>query len=835
MRQLGYHCLDVYIPWNHHEVGPGVWDFDGERDIKHFLELAHEEGLLVLARPGPYICSEWDGGGLPAWLGTVPGLRVRQAEAQYLAHVDEWYARVLPMLAELQVTRGGPVALVQLENELDFFDCDDPHAYVTALRDMAGRHGIDVPLIACAGQGDGARASGMVDGVAPAFNLYPSDESADVEAQTAHVEAAARAMGLPLLVTETNRLHRTLRRIAGSGARLLGPYLQASGWNAGYRSVAVNNWGSPLALMTHDYDFGGALAPDGTERADAGEGKALAALIDALGPRLGAAVPAGVAADVECGPDTQHVTLALDGGGELITMTNLGDEDASIVLGTAHGPVGGTVPAGSTRMLVRGLPLGETRTLVLATAELGELRIEDDAVHIGFQVDLPATVVLELGDVEVVEHDGDLAIGQTDAVIIHGTGGRVRLATPEGELVLSFDPRPVAVRARRALITTVDRVRLSADDPTAAGWRDTGVPPAPAERLEGIGSYEGAVRYRATADLTGARGLVLGGPADLVVIRAAGYPRGWFACGGTDVWVPASEPWPGALDEIVVETRVWGHSNFDDGRLPSLRLGATRGMTGALVVTGSQSLGEGWRIVQEGSTPRVGGEPSPRIGWSGWMSAQFPQTIRLVRRLDLPGGADGAALVLDSPGGHHEVTLDGRPVGVLTPLRPVLLLGRIDRTADLAVTSTRAWGEPAGELHLYTGSTLDRWATDVVGERDVVDAARRSLAGADDGALPIEVEPGRPCWLEIDLGDDDGHDTVLRASGSGLLLTFVLEERVHGRMWTEAPPGAELKGGRGDVVVVPAGVMGTLAVLLEATGEGSGRLDELRLGGSIDL
>ncbi len=80
----GYTLVDVYVPWNFHETAPGGWDFTGRRDVGEFLDLARDAGLGVIARPGPYICSEWDGGALPAWLTLEDGLALRQAEPRYL-------------------------------------------------------------------------------------------------------------------------------------------------------------------------------------------------------------------------------------------------------------------------------------------------------------------------------------------------------------------------------------------------------------------------------------------------------------------------------------------------------------------------------------------------------------------------------------------------------------------------------------------------------------------------------------------------------------------------------------------------------------------------------
>ena len=154
---------------------------------------------------------------------------------------------------------------MQLENELDFFDTADRHGYLTALRDFALAAGITVPLIACAGQGDMTGATGGVDGVLPTFNFYPDDDWSQIEPLVRRYTDLLAERGLPLLVTETNRVHRTLRRLLVSGARVIAPYLQASGYNFGY-TPSVGNWGDPGGFMSHDYDFDGYLSPAGERR-----------------------------------------------------------------------------------------------------------------------------------------------------------------------------------------------------------------------------------------------------------------------------------------------------------------------------------------------------------------------------------------------------------------------------------------------------------------------------------------------------------------------------------------------------------------------------------------
>ena len=86
-RLMGLNTIETYVPWNFHSPEPGVFVTDGRRDLGQFLDLVAAEGLYAIVRPGPYICAEWDGGGLPAWLFATPGVGVRRAEPQCLADI----------------------------------------------------------------------------------------------------------------------------------------------------------------------------------------------------------------------------------------------------------------------------------------------------------------------------------------------------------------------------------------------------------------------------------------------------------------------------------------------------------------------------------------------------------------------------------------------------------------------------------------------------------------------------------------------------------------------------------------------------------------------------
>ncbi|NXS63256.1 BGAL galactosidase, partial [Brachypteracias leptosomus] len=125
MSLSGLNAVQVYVPWNYHEPLPGVYDFSGDRDVEAFLDLAAELGLLVILRPGPYICAEWEMGGLPAWLLWKPDITLRSSDPAYLAAVDSWLHVLLPKIKPRLYQHGGNIISVQVENEYgSYYACD---------------------------------------------------------------------------------------------------------------------------------------------------------------------------------------------------------------------------------------------------------------------------------------------------------------------------------------------------------------------------------------------------------------------------------------------------------------------------------------------------------------------------------------------------------------------------------------------------------------------------------------------------------------------------------------------------------------------------------------
>ncbi|ADB31211.1 Beta-galactosidase [Kribbella flavida DSM 17836] len=162
-RRMGLNTIETYVPWNAHSPRRGVFDTDGMLDLGRFLEQVAAAGLYAIVRPGPYICAEWDNGGLPAWLFQEPGVGVRRYEPRFLAAVEQYLEQVLDLVRPLQVDQGGPVLLLQVENEYGAFG-NDPE-YLEAVAGMIRKAGITVPLVTVDQPTGEMLAAGGLDGV----------------------------------------------------------------------------------------------------------------------------------------------------------------------------------------------------------------------------------------------------------------------------------------------------------------------------------------------------------------------------------------------------------------------------------------------------------------------------------------------------------------------------------------------------------------------------------------------------------------------------------------------------------------------------------------------
>ncbi|WP_162341441.1 beta-galactosidase [Paenibacillus paridis] len=875
LKAFGYNSIDVYFPWNYHETQEGSWDFSGEKDVAAFLAAAAEAGLYVVARPGPYICSEWDGGALPAYLLTK-GLRLRDNDEQFLGSVAKWFDRILPLLKANQVGEGGTVIGVQLDNELDFYDCLDPKGYISALRDMALGHGITVPLFACAGQGGLLQASGFADNVVPTCNFYPDNREPDFEQKVLHYSERLEELGYPLLVTETNRAHYLLRRLLSCGAKLLGPYLQVSGTDFGFTN-ATNNWGKPLAFMTSDYDFGGMISPEGHIREEAYEGRMLGRLIAAYGAPLAQATPGNKGTDGwAIAGDHERVAgpfaLRLKGGGSLLFVTNLDDRDKQVALAGPGEEAGGeavrntfTLKGGRSLALPYQVPLaiwGSEGCLENSTAELFMAETANDGARLAFHTEGSGELVLRFErppldikawNAAAVESEGTVTVtfdGRED-------GGCSIVAADGRELKLSITTRMKALYLNGLADGNeplehgeAQRYGSTIDDAAACDWRldvfeaAGGLPEQAGSEvrqvvsedidpLESFGIYRGFAWYEAEVQLAegkAVQGLLLRQGSDVLSLYGDGHYAGTVAPGGGSAFLPLD----GGLRKGKVQARVeiWGHSNFDDARLPGLRLHAMKGLKGIAAITKIHSLSGHWSVYRaEGRAMRKEWIESPDyrlwpvVNFGGWLSPDHPAFEYYRKTFLASESASSWTLHFQGIQSLATVFVGGQEIGAVNPFDPYLDISdyvTAGQTVELTVFVERVLGLSSGQVFLYEGTVAKGWSISRAEEQELLTHLQWRREAAQAVELPITLKPGETAWLYATTANSEaGAGWRTKVIGRGMKLTVFLEGRLVGRLWLHGGDTRPvLTGGSPDSFYLPGAWFeegkGSLAILLEA-------------------
>ena len=133
-KALGMNTLCLYVFWNIHEQEEGKFDFTGNNDVAEFIRLAQENGLYVIVRPGPYVCAEWEMGGLPWWLLKKKDIRLREQDPYFMERYRIFAKKLGEQIGDLTIEKGGPIIMVQVENEYGSYGEDKP--YVSAIRDI---------------------------------------------------------------------------------------------------------------------------------------------------------------------------------------------------------------------------------------------------------------------------------------------------------------------------------------------------------------------------------------------------------------------------------------------------------------------------------------------------------------------------------------------------------------------------------------------------------------------------------------------------------------------------------------------------------------------------
>jgi beta-galactosidase len=177
-KAMGCNTIAAYVFWNYHESKEGQFDFSsGNYNIGEFVRICKGEGMWVLLRPGPYVCAEWDFGGLPTYLLKIPDIRIRCMDSRYMSAVTRYINRLSREIKLLQCTNGGPILMVQIENEYGSYGND--RQYIMALKKMWTENGITVPFYTADGPTQFMLDAGSVEGAA--IGLDSGSSEADFE------------------------------------------------------------------------------------------------------------------------------------------------------------------------------------------------------------------------------------------------------------------------------------------------------------------------------------------------------------------------------------------------------------------------------------------------------------------------------------------------------------------------------------------------------------------------------------------------------------------------------------------------------------------------------
>lgn len=261
-KAMGCNTIASYVFWNYHEMEDGKFDFTTwNRDLAGFVKIVQEEGMWFILRPGPYTCAEWDFGGLPSYLLKTPDIKVRCKDPRYMAAVEKYFDAITPVIKPLLVTNGGPILMVQVENEYGSYGND--RYYMRTLAKMWKDRGINVPFYTSDGATPYMLEAGTLPGCAVGLDSGSDQSCFDVAAMIAPDQPAFSAETYPGWLThwgenwarpDTASLLQEIRFLM-KNKKSFNFYVIHGGTNFGF-TAGANSGGKGYQpdLTSYDYD-----------------------------------------------------------------------------------------------------------------------------------------------------------------------------------------------------------------------------------------------------------------------------------------------------------------------------------------------------------------------------------------------------------------------------------------------------------------------------------------------------------------------------------------------------------------------------------------------------
>lgn len=260
-RLMGLNTVETYLPWNHHQPEPGTLVLDGFLDLPRWLRLAQQEGLHVILRPGPFICAEWDDGGLPSWLLADPDIRLRTSDPRFTGAFDAYLDLLLPALRPYLAAHGGPVIAVQVENEYGAYG--DDTAYLKHVQQSLRERGVEELLFTCDQADPEHLSAGTLPGTLAATTFGSRVEENLAALRTHQPEGPLMCAefwigwfdhwGGPHHVRDAADAAADLDRLLATGASV-NIYMFHGGTNFGFTNGANHKHAYAPTITSYDYD-----------------------------------------------------------------------------------------------------------------------------------------------------------------------------------------------------------------------------------------------------------------------------------------------------------------------------------------------------------------------------------------------------------------------------------------------------------------------------------------------------------------------------------------------------------------------------------------------------